>query len=213
MHLVAWLLTGVLTAVPVVYAVLHWGDKSFRDSALAGWFGTVVGIVVGVPVALWLTQFQQRAQQAAEGVRLIAQRHEELTRLRMRMLEEIRYNLDVLKRLQDVLSKSIKARTDVWDWANKVSESFEFSARREFEREAVTPSERLADAPVELGYRDLRRLSNWVKHAIAAHAFFYGFAADENSANWQLQEVRNYTGIVEAELKNAEKYLANQGAP
>lgn len=205
--LILWLLTIVLIAAPVGYVALHWSTQTIREAALTGWFGTVIGVVVGVPVALWLVRMQQRAQSATETARQLKEHQEALALLRLRVLDEVVFNLDQVGILGDVLRKSPTARADVWIWARRVVESFEVGVRQEFERLALSPMERVVDAPVELAYRDLRRLATWVKRAEAAHAFFYGFSANEAAANMQLSEVQNYVGIVTAELTAAREQL------
>jgi hypothetical protein len=46
-----------------------------------------------------------------------------------------------------------------------------------------------------------------VREATAAHAFFYGYSADEGSANWQLQEVCNFANIVASDLGHASEAI------
>jgi len=210
--LILWLITIVLIAAPVAYVAMHWGIQTIREAALTGWFGTVVGVVVGVPVALWLVRMEQRTQAETEKARQVKEYKEALALLRVRMLDEVVFNLDQVATLADVLRKAPTARADVWTWAERVVDSFEVAVRKEFECLALTPIERVADAPVELAYRDLRRLANWVKRAEAAHAFLYGFSANETAANRQLSEVQNYVGVVTSELTAAREQLKRSEA-
>lgn len=204
---VGWMLAFVLVLFPVVYVIIKWDNQSFRESAIAGCFGTVVGVIVGVPVALWLARMQQNTQEAAEANRRAKEREEQLQKLSTQLSEEVTFNLGAVEQLQEVLAKTPKARADIWDWATRIAESFEFSARRQFESVLLTPIERASDAPVESAYRDLRRLSNKVRQAVSAHGFFYGYSADEVSANMQVQEVRKLADTVVAGLRMARECL------
>lgn len=201
----------ILIAFPIVYFAVHWRNEQFRDGALGNWFGTVAGVVVGVPIALWLSARQRRAQEAAELSSRAGDRAEQIRHLRFRQFEELQHNAGAVSQLQDILSKTRTARADVWEWAGRVVDSLEFDGRRHFELLALTPNERLDDADLERVYRDLQRLTYRVRESAAAHAFFYGYSADEKSANWQQEEVRHFAELVSIDLAKTVQKMKESG--
>ncbi|TAJ28141.1 MAG: hypothetical protein EPO64_04910 [Nitrospirae bacterium] len=209
---ISWIVTSVLIAIPIGYFAIRWDNEQFRDGALGNWFGTVAGVVGGVPIALWLSARQQRAQEAAKRSSRARDRAEQIRHLRGRQFEELQHNTGAVSQLQDILSKTRTARADVWEWAARVVDSFEFDARRHFELLALTPAERLDDADLERAYRDLQRLTYRVREAAAAHAFFYGYSADEKSANWQQEEVRHFAELVSSDLTKTVQRMKESGA-
>ena len=40
--------------VPLVYFFVRLSDPVFRDGTMGNWFASIVGVLVGVPIALWL---------------------------------------------------------------------------------------------------------------------------------------------------------------
>jgi hypothetical protein len=208
---ISWIITLVLVALPIGYFVIRWQNEQFRDGALGNWFGTVVGVVVGVPIALWLSERQQRAQEAVERSNRDRDRAEQIRHLRGRQFEELQHNTGAVSQLLGILSKTRTARADVWEWAARVVDSFEFDARRHFELLALSPDERLGDADLERAYRDLQRLTYRVREAAAAHAFFHGYSADEKSANWQQEEVRHFAELVSTDLAKTVERMKESG--
>jgi hypothetical protein len=91
-----WILIAAAIIVPIVYFVAHWSDQSFRDSALGNWFATVLGVIVGIPIALEIN----RRQQLAQDNRMSKDReNEELTRknkILTLVKKELEFNLDIL---------------------------------------------------------------------------------------------------------------------
>lgn len=206
-RIVLWSLAILLTGFPIWYLIAHWCNTSFRESAIGNWFGTVVGVIVGVPVALWLANTQRRYQDLAEKRARDQERQEQLSISTNYLYNELSKNEEVLARLQEVLSKPLNARTDVWRWAREVADSFEFSAYRQFWALLITPVERKSYALIDLAYLELKRFVSKVKEATAAHEFYYGYSADEKSANLQLIELRQYSEIIASNLKQATEAL------
>jgi hypothetical protein len=209
-QILTWSLAAVLTAVPTWYFLRHWHDQSFRDGAIGNWFGTVIGVIVGVPVAIYLVRVQQRAQERAEAEQRRHDRAEQVRNIRERLFEEVQYNLSAVGQLEEILKQTVAARSDLWDWARQVVDTFEFAARREFEAISLTDSERAAYAMLDLAYRDLRRLGNNFRQAGSAYAFLLGYSANEGVANWQLGETRQFAGIVVSHLRHAADNLDQQ---
>lgn len=58
-----------LAAIPVIYSLGHLFDKAYRDSFLGNWAATVIGVVVGIPIALELNRHEiaAEARRAAEA--------------------------------------------------------------------------------------------------------------------------------------------------
>jgi hypothetical protein len=62
-----WLLCSLLVAIiPVAYFFSHWTDSQFLDNAMGNWFATVIGVMVGIPIALEINRRQQAAQEKKE---------------------------------------------------------------------------------------------------------------------------------------------------
>src|SRR4051794_14785147 len=73
-----WTAVGLLIAFPTCYFFIHLADPNFRDGAIGNWSGTVVGIIVGVAVALWLAQEQQKMEARTEAKEQVELRKERL---------------------------------------------------------------------------------------------------------------------------------------
>jgi hypothetical protein len=202
-------MAALLLAYPVWYSIGHWSESAFRDAVVAGWFSTVVGVIVGVPTALQLARAQQKSQDRVEAARAVRQLSEERRILRERLLEEVSFNHDAVAALQEVLARGKSARADLWKWASTIADSFEFVARFDVEKVIAfrTSGAQLQDVPFYLAYRDLKRLLHMVTQSGAAHDFFYGYSADEAAANRRLEDVRHFAGVVARQLVDAAKML------
>jgi predicted membrane-bound spermidine synthase len=70
----AYLILGTvligLASVPALYFLYHVKDPTFRDAAMGNWFATAMGVIVGVPVALWIARKQARQSEQSERLHL-----------------------------------------------------------------------------------------------------------------------------------------------
>ena len=67
----------LLAMTPVAYSVTHLLDETFRDAFLGNLAATVIGVVVGIPIALELNRREVAAEQERSAA---AQREEALHR-------------------------------------------------------------------------------------------------------------------------------------
>jgi uncharacterized membrane protein len=92
---VMWLIIGVLATIPIVYFLAHLADSAFMDSTMANWFATMVGVLIGIPIALYLSNWQQMEQEKKQQQETQA-REAQARRTRILTLigQELRYNQD-----------------------------------------------------------------------------------------------------------------------
>jgi sensor domain CHASE-containing protein len=186
---------------------------SFFESALANTVGTLIGVGAGVPIALYLTKKQERSQENAELRRRESARQEQLQALRSAIREEISHNVEQMRRLHSVLSETGHARTDQWQWADRVVSSFEFTIMRQLESMALSDTERLQSAPLNLAYRNLQRLKNGVHQAVAAHDFFLGYSANQSATDALLIEFRVGAENIMKQLAQATSSFPGKNEP
>ena len=224
------LMLFVLVAGPVVYLMSRRADTAFVDTAVANGVGglvsSVIAIVAGVPIALWLSSRQQNQQlrQAQEDERRrqakeAAEREAEQRRLLELSLDRIRRELEqnqaLLGSLEEILGASDCARTDLWAWAGSEAIRFEFDAYRDLRSSALfatlAPTVRhFVDSDLDLAYSDLRRFRARIEGGEKAHAFYLGHAADERKANWRWQEAAAAIKIVGSEVKRATEVIVSR---
>lgn len=87
-----YVLIGVFAVVPIVYFFLRITNQPFLDSAMGDWFATMIGAVVGIPIALWLSRWQQGEQERKKTEALDRQSDERRTRIVGLIAEELAYN-------------------------------------------------------------------------------------------------------------------------
>lgn len=64
-RIILWTFVIAITTWSIVYFVGHYGDTGFRDGALGNLFATILGVAVGIPIALEVNRRQQDAQNAS----------------------------------------------------------------------------------------------------------------------------------------------------
>ena len=64
-RIILWAFVIAITTWSIVYFVGHYGDTGFRDGALGNLFATILGVAVGIPIALEVNRRQQDAQNAS----------------------------------------------------------------------------------------------------------------------------------------------------
>ena len=67
---IKWVLPIGLTVLAVVYSICRSGDVQYWDGAIGNWVATLLGIVTGVPVALYLERRRQDSEAAAKDKEL-----------------------------------------------------------------------------------------------------------------------------------------------
>ncbi len=171
-----WALAASLVLTPVAYFILRICDTNFRDAAVANWFGTVLGVVIGIPVGLAINRYQQQITEAS-AARVERQAvATEIWHLLFNVGPELPANIRQLLRLKDVLAMPRHGRRDMWDVALKISESFSSSAFADLRKGRAFSSIFPEARPVVVFYLSLEQLARDVRTASALHdmAFSHG---------------------------------------
>ena len=94
---VAWLIVAGIALWSLLYFIAHFGSQAFVESAMGNLFATILGVLVGLPIALQVSRYQQSAAQAAafleKSSEIAARRRKVLKLLR----EELQKNIDGLQ--------------------------------------------------------------------------------------------------------------------
>jgi hypothetical protein len=92
-----WIVTVVLAVIPIGYFLSHICDKAFVPSTMGNWFATVIGVVVGIPIALGLSRWQEKEQERREQ----STREEEASTRKAEILRliqtELKHNYDQIE--------------------------------------------------------------------------------------------------------------------
>lgn len=98
-RILMWLAVAAIAAWSLWYFVQHFPSATFQEGAMGNLFATILGVVVGIPIALEISRRQQNAQiQVAEF-----DRHEEETKRKRKVLTLLRGEL--LQNWEDIQAK------------------------------------------------------------------------------------------------------------
>ena len=64
MHMLRWVLPAALVVFAIVYSYQRRFETTYWDGAVGNWLATLLGIVTGVPVALYLERNRAKAERA-----------------------------------------------------------------------------------------------------------------------------------------------------
>jgi len=67
-YILAIIVLLALGTIPVAYAFWRINDIQFRDSFMGNWFATMIGVMVGIPIALEINRRQRKVQERTEKV-------------------------------------------------------------------------------------------------------------------------------------------------
>ncbi len=204
-----WTLLGVACVVLIAYLIYRVSDPRFRYSILDSFLATMLGVLVGVPVALGLDRFRQREEDTKRRDREHNEQIKMLTVLVDRIALELSHNIETTQKLAEALSSAGKSRTDLWEWAITIVESFSLESTDEYNRSGLReylPSE-LDDGLFHSNY-DLRRLHNCVTQAAKKHIFLHGYKADIEGAKAMLRELRDVNRKAEELLRKTRDSLS-----
>src|SRR5689334_221422 len=87
-----WLLISPFVAYPVCYALSHRGSLSFWDNAVGNWFAGTISIVVGIPIALSISRWQQREQDRRTQETAAAEERARSRKVLVVIRRELEYN-------------------------------------------------------------------------------------------------------------------------
>ena len=88
-HAAAWVLVAAITIWAGVYFIQHFTTPSFQEGAMGNLFATILGVVVGIPIALEISRRQQASSQAA----VVAERLVETSARKRKILTLLRSEL------------------------------------------------------------------------------------------------------------------------
>jgi hypothetical protein len=200
----AWILIAGVAIVALGYFLARIASESFRDAALANLFATVLGVIVGVPIAIEVSRLQeqerlkrsQRESDKAERERAVALYH--------RLRDELIHNGHTLDRIRAAIDESPHSRTDHWQWVLSIIDGLSLDAWRDFTSQPPRPAYpwELDDA-VRLAYDMLQGVATRAREAAAAHTFYLGYRADDASADKYLGYVRDLSREADRRVEEA----------
>lgn len=103
--------------IPSIYFFYHLDDKQFLDSAMGNWFATIVGVIIGIPIALEINRRQQSEQEKREELSQAEERAKRKYKVLTLIREELRFNQQILDQLieQQKTHPGIRAITGLKD--------------------------------------------------------------------------------------------------
>jgi hypothetical protein len=200
-----WILVGLVVATAVGYFGWRFHDPAFRDAAFANLLATILGILVGAPIALEINRRGEESTRIRDSADRIAEQKRRLRSLYWRLSEELSVNKQRVDRLQEGLAQTESSRTDHWAWMITISDAFSFDAFHDLTRSGLKrefPWD-LQDA-VDTAYSLLKGTADRVREAAAAHEFHHGYQGQPARANAQLDFVR---GLARDARRRAEEGL------
>ena len=178
-----WIIAATLILAPIVYFAQRICDTAFRDAAVANWFGTVLGVVIGVPVGLAISRYQQEvAAQAADRIEKQASATA-LWHLLFSIGLELPANIRQLLRLKDVLGSARHSRSDIWVVALQVANSFSTSTFTDLRRSQQFSSIFPEGKEVVFFYIALEQLAHDVRTASGMHHMAFSYGGGEPKAD------------------------------
>lgn len=176
---IVWLFIFLVFLIPIYYFFSNISDQTYRNSALGNWFATMIGVIIGIPIALEINRLQLKRQNRLSEEKIRKEEKKQINLFMQRIYKELSDDSEQLAELRNALGESKSARTDLWAWAMTIVESFSFVAYIDFQQsnlQRLLPQK--VDESVYLAYKDLRDVLHQVKQAAAAHEFYYGFRGD-----------------------------------
>ena len=85
-----WLIVAAVAIWSLLYFVQHFQSTGFQEGAMGNLFATILGVVVGIPIALEISRRQQDSQSAAAQ----AERQAEETKRKRKILSLLRTELE-----------------------------------------------------------------------------------------------------------------------
>lgn len=207
-----WVAVVSASSVPIAYSVGRLGDQAFLDALMSSWLATVVGIAVGVPIAVELSRRQFAAEEAA---RQESQREELAKQVRQVLIHvslELSENERRLDRLQEVLSNATSARADLWRVVTTIigtlsSAGFDLLRNTPEMFKWIEGHEMIYTA-----YQAIGNLSAKIHESAALFDFHLGYSGNQPAANRDINEAREGTVavriVLQEAIRNADEVIA-----
>lgn len=105
MNRLMWGLVSILVAVPIVYTLFFQNPGSYWDNLISNWLATMIGLGVGIPIALWLNRKQQASEERGRREEAIREEKDRKDKILSLLQEELRHN-------RNMLEERVKAREE-----------------------------------------------------------------------------------------------------
>jgi hypothetical protein len=200
----AWVFTAIVLAIPLLYSFTRLGSEAFRDSALANLFSTILGIIIGVPIAIELSRQQEAERERRSQSERATREKLRAAALFHRLREELIDNGHTLTRLRSAIGESPRSRDDHWRWILAVTEDIRLEAYTDFTTHAPQPPFPWdLDDSLRLAFSMLAAVGRRAREAAAAYAFFAGSQPEAGAADPHLQYVANLATEANRRVKEA----------
>ena len=199
----AWLIITGLMGVTLLYFIARVGEVTYRDAALANLFSTILGIAIGIPIALEINRRQTEQSSKRESLE-----REEANQLRTRALfhrlkEELTDNGRTLDRLRKAIDESSHSRQDHWEWLTAIAEGFRFDACADFASQQQHPAFPWdLEDDIRLSFSMLSGLQHRLREASASHGFYLGYIADTSKADKYLTYIQDLARETDRHVEN-----------
>ena len=91
-----WVMIVIIAVISVLYFLTHITDSEFLDNSMGNCFATMTGVIVGIPIALWLSRRQQKEQEKKEQEAREREASIRKTKILRLVKTELEYNRDQL---------------------------------------------------------------------------------------------------------------------
>ena len=91
-----WLPIVGVALIPTVFFFGHLGERAFVAATMGNWFATMVGVLVGIPIAVRLAMWQQEQRQKREDEKEQAESRSRKSRILNLVREELEFNRNKL---------------------------------------------------------------------------------------------------------------------
>ncbi|HRQ42639.1 MAG TPA: hypothetical protein PLD25_32400 [Chloroflexota bacterium] len=92
-----WAVVAIAAAIPTLYFFWKLTDLDFIDSAMGNWFATMIGVLVGILIALEIDRWQQEVQSKREKETQEAEELRRKIKILQLVKKELEYNYKSLK--------------------------------------------------------------------------------------------------------------------
>ena len=89
-RILTWLAVATIAGWSLVYFIQHFPSTGFQEGAMGNLFATILGVIVGIPIALEISRRQQHSQQQASEL----ERRGEETKRKRKVLTLLRSELE-----------------------------------------------------------------------------------------------------------------------
>jgi hypothetical protein len=117
-----WQITLIIIIGVLLWALfLFFTDQSFRGSSLSNFLATIVGVVVGIPIALLIAQRQQAEQELRDSAANLADKKLRQVKILSLIQTELKHTLEILNlrnvgpKDKDYYTQSPGVKYDLWN--------------------------------------------------------------------------------------------------